>query len=115
MIVRLSHQLSAGFMAGWRTRNGSFLGIVAISLGLPILLLAVTALSMDQRLSWQLIKDIGTPFWGSLAFCVYLLGNKTLQVYHQNKESKEEAPNLVGQFDIVVFVVMIGLIARFAL
>lgn len=111
MIEKLTRQLGAGFMAGLRTRNASFLGILAISLGMPVLLLLTTATYLSQPFGWQLIIDIGAPFWVSVAFCLYLLSNKTLQVFHQQKEDQDDAPNLIRQFDIVVFALLIGLVA----
>lgn len=110
MIASLMHQFWTGFKAGWRTRNPSFLGILVVSLGIPPLLLLATATYLSQPFSWQLIKDIGLPFWLSVGFSLYVLSNKTLQVFRMHKGEGDVLPALNRQFDIVVFVLLAGLV-----
>ncbi|WP_274644381.1 hypothetical protein [Pseudomonas serbica] len=111
MIGKFAQQFSTGIKQGFRTRDFAFLGILAIGLSIPLILLSFTAWNFGQGFSWQLIVDIGTPFWFSVLFSFYIIGIKVLQVYHQHDGNPEAIPKLARQFDVVVFFVLIVLIA----
>lgn len=114
-MIKLAQQLGTGIKEGIRTRNASFLGILAIALCIPPMMLAYTAQYLAQPMSWQLIVDIGTPFWLSVAFSVYMFGIKAMQVYQHQQGNNDAVPKLTRQFDIVVYVVLFGLILSFIL
>jgi multisubunit Na+/H+ antiporter MnhB subunit len=115
MMTKVARQLSAGMKEGFRTRNGAFLGILAIAIAIPVLLLAFTAREFNQSFSWGLIVEIGLPFWVSVALSLYMMAIKAMQVFQHQQGNKEALPKLSRQFDIVVFVLLIGLIASLTL
>lgn len=111
MIGKLARQLRTGVKEGFRTRDFSFLGILVIGLGTPPLMLAMMAAYTAQPLSWSMIREVAVPLTFSVVFCLYMVAIKALQVFHQHEGSPDAAPLLVKQFDAVVFVVLIVLIA----
>lgn len=111
MIGKLAQQLGTGIKEGIRTSNFSFFGICAIALGIPPLMLAMMATYTAQPLSWNMMGEVAVPFCVSLVFSLYMVVIKALQVFHQHQGNHDAVPKLVKQFDAVVFVVMIVLIA----
>jgi hypothetical protein len=111
MISKFAEQFGTGIKEGIRTSNFSFFGICAIALGMPPLLLAMMATYTAQPLSWNMIGENAVPFCFSVVFSLYMVVIKALQVFHQHKGNHDSVPKLIKQFDTVVFVVMIVLIA----
>jgi MFS family permease len=111
MISKFAQQLGTGIKEGIRTSNFSFFGICAMALGIPPLMLAMLCTYTAQPLSWRLMEEIAVPFCFSVVFSLYMVVIKALQVFHQHKGNEALLPKLIKQFDSVVFVVMIVLIA----
>lgn len=109
-MITTIRNIPTGFMVGLRTKDRSFLGILAICLLTVPLMVLLKAILLHTPISWAFVSGSEPAFWYSLAFFAYILVIKSLQVFHLREGNEATAKKLILQLDCVVMLTLIVLV-----
>lgn len=109
-MITTIRNIPTGFMVGLRTKDRSFLCMLAFCLLAVPTLVGLTAHFANAAITWTFFANIGLVFWYSIAFFAYLLGIKSLQVFHHREGNEKAVKKLVIQFDCIVMLTLIVLV-----
>lgn len=109
-MITAIRNIPTGFMVGLRTKDRSFLGMLAICLLAVPTLVGLAAHFENAVITLAYLAHLGPAFWFSIAFFAYLLAIKSLQVFHLREGNEVKAKKLVIQLDCVVFLTLIVLV-----
>lgn len=109
-MITTIRKIPTGFMVGLRTKNRSFLGILAICLLTVPFMVALNAHFTNTPITWAFVGNVGPAFWYSLAFFAYILAIKSLQVFHHREGNEKAVKKLVVQLDCVVMLTLVVLV-----
>ena len=109
-MITTIRNIPTGFMVGLRTKDRSFLGILAICLLTVPLMVVLKAILLHTPITWAFVAGSEPAFWYSLAFFAYILVIKSLQVFHLREGNEATAKKLILQLDCVVMLTLIVLV-----